>query len=255
MRRPLVAGNWKLHGTQARVLELIDALLPGVEKVGQTDWAICPTFVHLPLAVERTSGSTLAVGGQDVSEEREGAFTGEVAAPMLVETGCRYAIVGHSERRARHGETDFRVAAKFAAANAAGLTPILCIGETLEQRDAGDAAEVVERQLRAVLDHVGADGFADGVVAYEPVWAIGTGRTATPEQAQEIHGVIRRVLGAAGGGLEARCRVLYGGSVKAANAAALFAQPDIDGALVGGASLDADEFLAIGRAAAARAGD
>lgn len=249
MRRPLVAGNWKLHGSVARVAELAGAVAAGVSGLERIDTAVCPTFVHLSRVMQRVAGSTLGVGSQDVSDREEGAFTGEVAAWMVAELGCRYAIVGHSERRARHGETDTVVAAKFEAARDAGLVPILCLGESLEQRDDGRTLEIVARQLDAVLGEAGSARFDGAVVAYEPIWAIGTGRTATPEQAQEVHHALRAVLEDADTGLAARTRIVYGGSVKAAGAAELFAKADIDGALVGGASLDAGEFLAICRAA------
>ena len=251
MRRPLVAGNWKLHGSRARAAELAGAIRDGLAGLEAIDVAVCPTFVHLPDVLERAAGSSLALGSQDVSDQEEGAYTGEVAAWMLAEFGCRYAIVGHSERRARHGETDAAVAAKFEAARDAGLTPILCVGESLEQRDDGRTLDVVSRQLDAVLGDAGLGRFDGAVVAYEPVWAIGTGRTATPEQAQEVHHALRAVIDDADSALARRTRILYGGSVKAANAAELFARNDIDGALVGGASLDANEFLGICRAAAA----
>ena len=249
MRRPLVAGNWKLHGTRTRAANLVDVVRSGADDAGAVDVVVCPPFVHIPLAAERVAGSTVGVGSQDVSDREQGAYTGEVAGAMLAEYGCGYAIVGHSERRARHGESDALVAAKFAAAVAAGLTPILCLGETLEQRDAGESLRVACAQLTAVLDVVGVDGFASGVVAYEPIWAIGTGRTATPDQAQEVHAALRGVLYECDDGLAKRVRIVYGGSVKAANAGELFAEADIDGALVGGASLDGEEFLSICRAA------
>lgn len=252
MRRPLVAGNWKLHGTRDRVTELADAIVAGLADAEGAEVAVCPAFVHVPLVAERVAGTALAVGAQDVSDQVEGAFTGEVAAPMLAELGCRYVIVGHSERRARHGETDAGVAAKFHAARAAGLRPILCVGETLAQRDAGATLEVVGRQLGAVLAETD-DAMGEAVIAYEPVWAIGTGRTASPEQAQEVHAALRNTIAETDGDLARRVRILYGGSVKAANAAELFAMADIDGALVGGASLDPDGFLDICRAAAAAA--
>lgn len=250
MRRPLVAGNWKLNGSRVLVADLVDAIVRGTGDAASVDVAVCPTFVHIPLAMERAGDSRLAVGSQDVSDETEGAFTGEVSAPMLAEYGCRYAIVGHSERRARHGESDGVVAAKARIAGAAGLTPIVCVGESLEQRDAGETVGVVRRQLETVLDELGTDEFHGSVVAYEPIWAIGTGRTASPEQAQEVHAALRERLAERDAGLGDDTRVIYGGSVKSANAAALFAQPDIDGALVGGASLDAAGFLDICRAAA-----
>lgn len=249
MRRPLVAGNWKLHGSRAGAASLAESVRAGSEAAGAVEIVLCPVFVHVPLVAERVAGSPVRVGAQDVSAEAKGAFTGEVAAGMLAEFGCEYVIVGHSERRARHGETDAIVAAKFAAAVAAGLTPIACVGETLEQRDAGESLAVAREQLAAIVDRVGVEGFADGVVAYEPVWAIGTGRTATPEQAQEMHAALRELLSARDSALGKATRIVYGGSVKADNAAALFAREDIDGALVGGASLDSEEFLSICRAA------
>lgn len=250
MRRPLIAGNWKLHGSHARTAELVAGAMHLADDREGIECVVCPPFVYLQQAVDQAAGSRLDIGAQDVSAAAEGAFTGEVSAGMLADIGCGYAIVGHSERRARHGEDDATVAAKFAAAVDAGLAPVLCLGESLAERDAGEAYAVVERQLRAVLDRVGVAGFGAGVVAYEPVWAIGTGRSATPEQAQEIHARIRELLAARDAVLAERCRVVYGGSVKGANAAALFGQADIDGALVGGASLDVTEFTAIGRAAA-----
>ena len=253
MRRPLVAGNWKLHGTRAGAASLVEAIASGIVQLDAIDVVVCPTFLHLADAAARIAGRTLGLGAQDVSAEAEGAFTGEVAAPMLAEYGCGYVIVGHSERRARLGESDADVAAKVAAAAGAGLVPIVCVGETLAERDAGETLDVVRRQLQAVLTQIGAEGFAGSVVAYEPIWAIGTGRTATPAQAQEVHAAIRAVLADAASELAAETRVLYGGSVKAANAAELFAGPDIDGGLVGGASLDATEFLNICRSAAASA--
>lgn len=252
MRRPLIAGNWKLHGSRARTTELVAAGMRAADDIEQVEWLVCPPFVYLQQAVEQAAGSRLDVGGQDLSAEAGGAFTGEVAGAMLADIGCSYVIVGHSERRARHGENDAVVAAKFAAAVAAGLAPILCVGESLDERDAGRAVEVVSRQVGAVLDHVGVTGFGAGVIAYEPVWAIGTGRSATASAAQEIHAAIRGSLAGADAAFAERTRVVYGGSVKAANAAELFAQPDIDGALIGGAALDADEFTAIGRAAIGR---
>ncbi|MEX0606996.1 MAG: triose-phosphate isomerase [Halofilum sp. (in: g-proteobacteria)] len=254
MRRPLVAGNWKLHGTRASVASLVSAISRECTALRAIDLAVCPTFVHIPLAIEHAGDSGLAVGAQDVSEQPEGAYTGEVAAPMLAEAGCRYAIVGHSERRAHHGELDRTVAAKCGAAARAGLTPIVCVGESLTQRDEGQALDAVRGQLEIVLDEVGVDGFRGAVVAYEPIWAIGTGRTATPEQAQEMHAMLRQCLVTRDAKLGEETPLLYGGSVKGANAPDLFGQPDLDGALVGGASLDADEFLNICRAAHAAGG-
>ncbi|HEX7249999.1 MAG TPA: triose-phosphate isomerase [Burkholderiales bacterium] len=236
MRARLVAGNWKMYGSLAANRALMDALLAGVQGV---ECAVCVPFPYLAQVAERLKGTAIAWGAQNLSEHAQGAFTGEVSAAMLAEFGCRYVLVGHSERRQLYGETDAQAAAKFAAAQGAGLRPIFCIGETLAERDAGRTEEVVARQLDAVL---GRGKFGDAVLAYEPVWAIGTGRTATPEQAQAVHAFLRTRVGAA-------TRILYGGSVKAQNAAAIFSMPDVDGGLIGGASLVAADFLAICAAA------
>mgnify|MGYP003593579283 FL=1 len=247
MRRPLIAGNWKMHGSNAMTRELVAA----IEAAGpfpQVDVAVMPPFPYLPTAL--AVAKTVAVGAQDASAQAAGAYTSEVAAGMLREVGCRYVILGHSERRQYHAESDELVAAKFKAAQAAGLTPILCVGETLAQRDAGDTDALVSAQLGAVIDAAGVDAFAHAVVAYEPVWAIGTGRTATPEQAQAVHALLRGVVAAKSATIAGSLRILYGGSVKPNNAATLFAQTDIDGGLIGGASLVADDFVAIIRAAA-----
>jgi len=250
MRRPLVAGNWKLHGTRARAAEWVSGAMRLADGADAFECVVCPPFVYLSQAVEQAAGSRLDIGAQDVSAESSGAYTGDVSAQMLADVGCSYVIVGHSERRARRGETDADVAAKAVAAVEAGLAPIVCVGETLAEREAGRADAVVGGQLEAVLDALGVSGFGAGVVAYEPVWAIGTGRSAGPAEAQAVHAVIRQRLRAADTALAERTRIIYGGSVKADNAARLFAQDDIDGALVGGAALDVDEFTAIGRAAA-----
>ena len=234
-RTRLVAGNWKMHGSRETIRALLDAIVAGVDAPG-AQCAICPPFPYLAQVAERLRGTAIAWGAQNVAEHAQGAYTGEVSAAMLAEFGCRYVIVGHSERRQLYGETDAQVAAKFAAARKAGLTPILCVGETLAERDAVRTTEVVARQLGAVA-------FTAGVVAYEPVWAIGTGRNATPEQAQEVHAFLRERL-------PRDTPILYGGSVKPQNAAAIFAMPDVDGGLIGGASLVAADFLAILRAAA-----
>jgi triosephosphate isomerase len=236
MRARLVAGNWKMHGSAAANRALLDALVAGVQGV---ECVVCVPFPYVAQAAERLKGTTIAWGAQNVSEHAQGAYTGEVSAAMLADLGCRYVLVGHSERRQLYGETDAVAAAKFAAAQGAGLRPIFCVGETLAERDAGRTEEVVARQLDAVL---GRGKFGDAVLAYEPVWAIGTGRTATPEQAQAVHAFLRKRLGEA-------TRILYGGSVKAQNAAAIFAMPDVDGGLIGGASLVAADFLAICAAA------
>lgn len=240
MRKPLVAGNWKMHGSLQFVTELGKTLVSRWFS-GKVDVAVCPPFVFLPAVARELEGSPIQLGAQNLSEYEQGAYTGEVAGDMLVGVGCRFAIVGHSERRALFAETDAQVASKFAAAQSHGLTPILCVGETLDQRESGETLEVIGRQLQTVIDAAGNNAVASAVIAYEPVWAIGTGKTASPEQAQEVHAAIRRQLGEVG----VATRILYGGSVKATNAANIFAQRDIDGALVGGASLKAEEFLEI----------
>ena len=246
MRRAFVAGNWKMHGSSSSVKQLLGELLDGLGSPG-IDIAVCPSHPYLAQAITQCAGTAVAVGGQDCSDQQQGAHTGEVAADMLVDLGCDWVILGHSERRQYQAESDALIAAKITAARDAGLKPILCVGETREQREAGDAEAVVQSQLAAALQ--GLASLDDLVIAYEPVWAIGTGLTATPEQAQEMHAFIRNRLIETGfdGGAT---RLLYGGSVKAANAAELFAQPDIDGALVGGAALDAGQFRAIIDAAA-----
>lgn len=245
MRRCLVVGNWKMHGTVVAVDDLLTGIKRAISLDGQTDVAVCPPFIFIPRVAAALKDSGISWGAQDISEQCEGACTGEVSATMLLEFACSYAIIGHSERRSRHGETDGLVAAKFKAAQDAGLTPVMCVGESLQQREAGQALATVEAQVSAVLDAVGIDAFSDAVVAYEPVWAIGTGKTASPEQAQEVHAHIRQVLAAAGSEVAGQLQILYGGSVNAGNAAELFAKTDIDGALVGGASLKTDEFCAI----------
>ncbi len=244
-RRKLVVGNWKMHGSRAANAELLAGLLAARPFVG--DVAVCTPFVYLGDTAAALATSELRWGAQDVSAHEQGAYTGEVSPGMLAELGCRYALVGHSERRAYHAESDLLVAQKAQAALGKGVTPIVCVGETLAEREAGQMAEVVKRQLSAVIHQLGHCA-AEMVVAYEPVWAIGTGRTATPAQAQEVHALLRALLQAATGRGDAM-RILYGGSVKPDNAAELFAQPDIDGGLIGGASLKAADFVAIVRAA------
>lgn len=248
MRRPLVAGNWKMNGTCASVATLLDGLsqqaLP--ESV---DVAVFPAFIHIAQVIERV-GAGVRVGAQTCADQVEqGAYTGEVACSQLADIGCRMVLIGHSERRALLDETEERVIRKFAAAQQAGLIPVLCLGETLEQREAGRTLEVVGGQLASVVDALGIQAFADAVIAYEPVWAIGTGLTASPEQAQEVHQAIRQQLAEQDADVACATRILYGGSVKASSAAELFGMPDIDGGLVGGASLNAEEFGAICRAA------
>jgi len=248
-RRPLVAANWKLNGSREANARLLGELLPAVGGIGPVDIVLCPPFVYLAELAGTLAASGVSLGAQDVAVEDSGAYTGEVSAAMLRDVGCEYAIVGHSERRSLFGEDDQRVAAKFAAALRQGLVPILCVGETLVEREKGTTLAVIERQLRAVLDQGGAEAMGRGLVAYEPVWAIGTGRTATPEQAQEVHAAIRAIIAAGDARIGGALRILYGGSVKGSNAASLFAMNDIDGGLIGGASLQAGEFLGICRAA------
>jgi triosephosphate isomerase len=257
MRQPLVAGNWKMHGTHDSTAQLLRAISQGLGVDATTphkphsdaEVLVCPPFVYLADAARLLKDSGISLGAQDVCAESNGAYTGEISGAMLRDMGCNYVIVGHSERRSLYGEDDARVARKFIAAQKAALIPILCVGETLAEREAEHTPMVVTRQLKAVLDTAGIAAFTDAVIAYEPVWAIGTGRTARAEQAQEVHVLIRAVLAAEDAKIAAAARLIYGGSVKAANAAELFRMPDIDGGLVGGASLDASEFLAICAAA------
>ncbi|MED5388162.1 MAG: triose-phosphate isomerase [Pseudomonadota bacterium] len=244
-RTPLVAGNWKMNGRQALLTEMADALA-GYR--GKAQVVVCPPYPYLAVA-RSVLPETVGVGGQNLSDQEDGAFTGEVSAAMLAEVGCGHVIIGHSERRALYGETDNVIAEKFARAQSAGLTPILCVGETLEERESGNTETVVCGQLQAVVDAVGIAAFAKAVVAYEPVWAIGTGKTASPEQAQEVHASLRASLAEKDPDIAESLCLLYGGSVKADNAALLFAQSDIDGGLIGGASLTADSFIAICQAA------
>lgn len=249
MRRPMVAGNWKMHGTRASVAELINGLTEQNLPAG-VDVAVFPTCLHLSQVIEGLAGAAVAVGAQNCAGvAQQGALTGEVAATQLSDVGCSLVLVGHSERRLLLGEADELVTRKFAAAQSSGLVPVLCVGETLAQREAGQTLDVVVAQLSAVTDALGVEVFADAVIAYEPVWAIGSGLTASPEQAQQVHAAIRAQLASKSPELAGKVRILYGGSVKAASAAELFGMPDIDGGLVGGASLNADEFGAICRAA------
>lgn len=246
MREKLVAGNWKMHGALSENRALLEGVLAGVRG---TRCAVCVPFPYLFQAQSILQGSAVAWGAQNLSQHAMGAYTGEVSAAMLVDFGCRYVLVGHSERRSLYGEDDATVALKFVAAQQAGLTPILCVGETLKEREGGVTDLVVGRQLDAVLDKVGAAGIGRAVIAYEPVWAIGTGRTATPEQAQAVHAFIRGRIAALDPAVADKLVIQYGGSVKASNAAELFSMPDIDGGLIGGASLNAAEFVAICSAA------
>ena len=237
MRERLVAGNWKMHGSREINRALLEAIV-----AADVACAVCVPFPYLAQASERLRGTRVAWGAQTVSEHARGAYTGEVSAAMLGEFGCRYVLVGHSERRQLYGEGDAQVAAKFAAARAAGITPIVCVGETLEERESDRTQSVVARQVDAVLSR---GGLGEAVLAYEPVWAIGTGRNATPEQVQEVHAFLRQRVGAG-------TPILYGGSVKPDNAGAIFAMPDVDGGLIGGASLVAKDFIAICRMAERR---
>ncbi len=246
-RIPYIAANWKMYKTVAEAAEFVDALLPRIAATPH-DVVICPSYLALSEVVERSRGSAVRVAAQNMHEEDAGAFTGEVSPSMLVEADVDAVVLGHSERRQYFAETDEALARKVPAALAVGLEPILCVGESEDARDAGQTEGVLERQLQADLAEVGAGSLAEVVIAYEPIWAIGTGRTATPEEAQEACAFIRDVLRERGAPADA-VRILYGGSVKPANAAELLAQPDIDGALVGGASLDPDDFAAIVEAA------
>ena len=250
MRRKLVVGNWKMHGSRPANAELLAALAAG--RPYGADVAVCVPFVYLNETAATLAGTDLRWGAQDVSAQEQGAYTGEVSARMLLDVGCRYALVGHSERRHFHGETSEDVARKFFAAKRAGLVPVLCVGETLHQREAGQTEWALERQLAPILGTAGAQAFDKAILAYEPVWAIGTGRNATPAQAQQVHEFLRGEVRSLDANIAGSLPILYGGSVKPANAAELFSQPDVDGGLIGGASLVAEDFLAIAAAAVRR---
>lgn len=250
MRGFLVAGNWKMNGSSAANAELVSGIIAGAPQSDNVDLLVCPPFPYLAAVADATAGTAVALGAQTVSEHESGAYTGEVAPSMLREMGCTYVLVGHSERRALYGESSADVAAKFVAAQAAGMRPVLCVGESLEERENGATETVVDEQLGAVLETAGIAAFANAVIAYEPVWAIGTGKTATPEMAQDVHAHIRQVLAAQDADIAGGVKILYGGSVKGDNAAGLFSMADIDGGLIGGASLKSDDFLAIANAAA-----
>lgn len=245
MRRPIVVGNWKMNADLGSCSQLLRELAQGWSGVHKAEVAVCPPFPYLAKTSELLENSNIAYGAQDVCEHQAGAYTGQVSSDMLLEFGCKYVIVGHSERREYNGESSETVAKKFKAAFESGLVPILCIGESLAQRESGKTFDVIASQLHAVIEQCGLGGVARGVIAYEPIWAIGTGKSATPEMAQEVHAYIREVLGPEG----EHTALLYGGSVKPETAGALFEQTDIDGALVGGASLKASDFLSICRAA------
>jgi len=250
MRGYLVAGNWKMNGSNAANAELVDGIVAGMPQSDSVELLICPPFPYLAAMAAKLSGTGVALGAQNVSQHQAGAYTGETATSMLSDVGCTYVLVGHSERRGIMGESSEMVAAKFQAAQDAGLIAVLCVGETQQQREAKQTEAVVDEQLNAVIDGSGIQAFSNAVIAYEPVWAIGTGLTATPEQAQDVHRHIREVLAARDQDVADVVRILYGGSVKGDNAAGLFSKPDIDGGLIGGASLKSADFLAIAEAAA-----
>lgn len=247
-RQPLVAANWKMNGNCASVEALLDGLRPGLPVDG-VEVLVCAPFIHIPLAAELLASSAIGLGAQTVSEYGNGAYTGEISTDMLKDYGCGYVIIGHSERRHILGETNETVARKFRHARENGLQVILCLGERLEEREAGMTEQVLSEQLEAVIAGAGIESFTGAVIAYEPVWAIGTGHTATPEQAQAAHSFIRLQVARHDDRIADALRILYGGSVKADNAAGLFAMADVDGGLIGGASLKVDDFLAICRAA------
>lgn len=249
MRRPLIAGNWKMHGSQSQVKTLIDGIRQGASAYSDIDILVLPTFVHLSQAKALLTQGNVSLGAQNLYLGAQGAWTGEVSGPMLAELGCQYVLVGHSERRSIFQEEVSLVAQKFKAALEAGLTPILCVGETRAQRESGETEKVIREQLESVIQFAGLAAFQQAVIAYEPVWAIGTGLTATPEQAQEVHAFIRKLIMQNNVDMARTIRILYGGSMKAENAASLLAMPDIDGGLIGGASLEAKSFLAICAAA------
>ena len=249
MRSKVVVGNWKLNGSLAGNAALLEALLRETPGNGSAACAVCVPYPYLAQVQGLLRGSPIGWGSQDCSRYDQGAYTGEVSGKMIAEFGSRYALVGHSERRTLFGDTDALVVEKYEAARRAGLTPVFCIGETLDERNAGKTEEVLKRQVDALLERTGAAGLDGGIVAYEPVWAIGTGKTATSQQAEEAHAFIRRRISVEDANVAAQLPILYGGSVKAANAAELFAMPNVDGGLVGGASLVSEEFVAIWRAA------
>lgn len=246
MRRPLIAGNWKMHLTRREAVALAESIVQGAAQIAHADLAVCPPSVYVDAVGAAVRGSTVALGAQNMYFEAQGAFTGEISAGMLLDLGCRYVILGHSERRHILGETDAEINRKVQAALAAGLTPIVCVGETLSERESGQTTSVVEGQCAGSLAGLTAEQMQQTVIAYEPVWAIGTGKVATPEEAEAVHADLRRLLTTRYNAAVAEAvRIQYGGSVKPDNAAALLSQPNIDGALVGGASLQAGSFLGI----------
>ncbi len=249
MRQPLIAGNWKMNGSSASIKALLDGIKAGMDTVKTAKVVVCAPAIYIPLVQAEIQDTTIGFGGEDISVQDNGAYTGEISASMYQDFGCQYVIVGHSERRTYHNESDQLVAQKFAKARASGLIPLFCIGETLQEREEGITEQVVARQIQAVIDLEGVDALTDGVIAYEPVWAIGTGVTASPEQAQEVHLFIREMLAKRSTDTAEKVQILYGGSMNPSNAAELLAKPDIDGGLIGGASLKEADFLAICTAA------
>ena len=249
MRQPMVAGNWKMNGSSESNKLLIDGIKQGLGEVKKAQVVVCPPSVYMGQVKDLVDGTDIMLGVQNVSEQVSGAYTGEISVSMIGDFNCNYAILGHSERRSLYGETDELVAKKFAAVKEAHLVPIFCVGELLEEREANQTEDVVARQIDAVIDLVGISGFKDVVIAYEPVWAIGTGKTASPQQAQDVHAFIRQRLAKHDAEIAQQTRILYGGSVKPSNAKEIFNMPDIDGGLIGGASLQAEDFLAICTAA------
>ncbi len=249
MRQPLIAGNWKLHGTLQQIAELLAGMRARLSIVKAAELAICPPFIYIGYVRQLLDGVDISLGAQDCSDQHRGAYTGEVAAAMLREYDCKYVIIGHSERRHIYAESDQTTAIKFEQVKNNGLTPILCVGETLQQRNQGDTEAVIDRQLNAILKRSGIAGFERAIIAYEPVWAIGTGQTATPAQAQQVHQFIRHKLNAAHKNIAENIRILYGGSMRPGNARQLLEQSDIDGGLIGGASLKAEDFIDIAVAA------
>lgn len=249
MRQVMVAGNWKMNGSSESINELMSGIKQGLGSVTKAEVVVCPPAVYIAGVSSASTGTAIKVGSQNICDEDKGAFTGELSGDMLKDVGCEYAIIGHSERRALYGESDELVAKRFAAARRNGVKPLFCIGETLEEREAGITNDVCARQIDAVIALEGVEALADGVIAYEPVWAIGTGKVATPEQAQEVHAFIRAKIAGLNAGVAEGLRILYGGSMNPGNAKELIGQPDIDGGLIGGASLKADDFLAICMAA------
>jgi triosephosphate isomerase len=249
MRKALVAGNWKMNGTQAKTTKLCKGIVEGMSALGEVDVLVCPSAILISTAADALANSDVKIGGQDLDIHADGAFTGQTSAAMLLDAGCKYVIVGHSERRQFYGDTNALVAEKTQVALDAGLIPIVCVGESQSEREGGITEEVVGAQLKAVLDKVGISAFSTAVIAYEPVWAIGTGLTASPKQAQEVHAFIRGMLADRDQSVAAQCRILYGGSMKPGNAVELISKPDIDGGLIGGAALASEDFLGICSAA------